>query len=400
MWSKPSPDVPDAFVHVRRRTVPTDRRRIAADDPAAASPTLNTTLRLSTTLDVVQQSAVLRIDVVEQPVVDRQRRTRHAGIDREKASTAYAPSVCVSIECAVADSAHRSPPDDTASRCSAYAAIVGMPRAHLAPRDVAVAVGVETDRVVEVAQRDVPLAAQRTRRRARSSDRRRSACAPNAGRRDAARRRAAERSRIISRTIATAATATSSSPRRRDPLRGDFQRSGVAGRTRRFDEDAQVGRFALDVPVRARKRERAPGVAFRSSRRKRASSRRCRLSPRRRAASKRAASSARCATNASRVPQATRCSASARRSSSASLLGVVRQQRQHLARAAAVEQEICVRALQVGVARIERQRVAEVPLRGAEVAAALGDLRRQRQRPLAQTGSCRAACESSSIRLV
>ena len=45
---------------------------------------------------------------------------------------------------------------------------VGVARAQLAPGDVAVAVGIEPDGVLEIAQRDVPLPARAPRRRASS----------------------------------------------------------------------------------------------------------------------------------------------------------------------------------------------------------------------------------------
>ena len=194
---------------------------------------------------------------------------------------------------------------------------VGMPRAHLAPRDVAVAVRVETNRVVEVAQRDVPLAAQR---RSVALDRQ-IGVAGLVRERRGRDERDDEQQNVADhlRTIATEATATSSIRVRRDPLRGDFQRSGVAGRTRRVDEDAQVGRFALDVPVRARKCER--GGRSRSRCRDESAPLRAGAGCRRGAVRPRSGPrDRRDARRMRRRAAGTRCSARARRSSSESLL--------------------------------------------------------------------------------
>ena len=121
--------------------------------------------------------------------------------------------------------------------------------------------------------------------------------------------------------------------------------SRIAGRARRFDQDAQVGRLALHRPVVARERERARARRLRSSGES--------APPRAGAGCRRAGARRRSAPPSSvamrgerrRAASGSRCSASASRSSKRVVARVVAQQRQHFARATAVEQEVGVRAL-------------------------------------------------------
>jgi hypothetical protein len=59
----------------------------------------------------------------------------------------------------------------------------------------------------------------------------------------------------------SAATAGYSSPDSASHFLHDAKRSGIAGRSGGFGEDAQVGGLALHLPVVERKRERLPRIA-------------------------------------------------------------------------------------------------------------------------------------------
>ena len=246
---------------------------------------------------------------------------------------------------------------------------VGVPRAHLAPRDVAVAVRVETDRVVEVAQRDVPLAAQRRsvaldrqigvaglvreRRRPRRARRRAaehcgSSCAPLRRRRP--RRLPSASTRSTARRFPAQRRRRPHAPRRRGcagrPVRAGRSSSRAQARARRaqslLDVETKARLLAPVQAVAAALRGVEAGREIGAMRDERVACRRNTLLGERQAQQQRI------------VAGVVRAAAAAPSS-----------------RPVAVEQEIGVCALQVGVARIERECVAEVPLRGAEVAAAL-----------------------------
>ena len=130
-------------------------------------------------------------------------------------------------------------------------------RLYLAPGDRAVLVAVETEREIEIAQRDVPLAVD--------------GLAVDVEREIAVRRLVRQRRAVQQHSASEQRRATPCSVRFiwRRPLRGftnaataGYSRpvasshwrtvssaARIAGRMRRLGEDAQVGGFALDVPV-------------------------------------------------------------------------------------------------------------------------------------------------------
>jgi hypothetical protein len=152
------PDVPHTLARVidellpaaRRRKLEALQRRVRAQHGGARGA-------LGAQLE---QAAVLRIEIREQAVIDREaRRTRRLALHGQRQHRVGAVGVAVHqllADCKRASAvvgAHGQPRARIGSD-------VGMARAQLAPGDLAVAVGIERERDVEVAQRDVPLAAQ------------------------------------------------------------------------------------------------------------------------------------------------------------------------------------------------------------------------------------------------
>ena len=143
---------------------------------------------------------------------------------------------------------------------------------------------------------------------------------------------------------------------RGNPIGRDSQRAGVAGRARRFDQDAQVGGLALHRPVVAGKLQRSARIVLDGQAK-------LRLFP----AMQAVATPAR---GLEAGGQVLAMRGEGRVRFRYALFGlrqaeqqrvvpdVVAQQRNYVARAIAIDQELGVDTLEVGVTRIERERVA------------------------------------------
>ena len=256
-----------------------------------------------------------------------------------------------------------------------------VPRAQLAPRDLAVAVGVEREHVVEIAQRDVPLPAQR--RAVALEGQVGVARLVRRGRRDG-RRAPAGRPRASASWPAPGAGHVEA--RAAIPVREALHGARVAGGLRGLDEDragrpARAARPSWRAPARARPAHRLRSRAGSAPPRVGAGCRRA-GAPRRSAR----ASAARCAAKSAARGRAgaarrARCAAAARRCAR-------RRARRASASAGrpASSSQSAYAALQVGVARVERERGAEVRLGGSGLGAARRDLAGESQCPHTDAG--------------
>ena len=328
---------------------------------------------------------MLGVDVGEQPVADAQLPGCGAALDLQRQHRVGAVAVRVDQLFAGFDAAglaigfERQP-----SQC--IGRNVGMALAQLAPGDDAVAVGIQADDLVQVAQRDVPAAfdvpggvagAQAEPRvRGLVRQRRQQRQQQQAGGDEALHQRgafAAAASRC-ERRVAVAGVL--------HPVQCRRGGARLLGSQRGFEQQPRVRGFALQLEVLRCQLQRARRIALQHEH----EARLFLLVQRIAALCGRVEARRQLGAPARRFRRAQRLGGDGRAQQQRIGTRAVLQQQQHVSRPALVEQQVGIGGQQVGVAGIQGQRVAVGGLGRDQTALALFGFGQSRQRPQALVG--------------